>query len=448
MSTIIQQDLQAFGMAPVVVVLPEPAAGSTAAARASELSRYFVSSELGQESAILLEANARPVDAEQPMSGRGPREVEAALRAAREFRGRPAVRRTAVPEVEPPPLLRYYPHLGVAFGTVTREGLAALRQDEQVGDVVGAPQISLIRPTRVRAVPLRARATWGIRRLGIPALWERGLTGEGVLVGHLDTGVDGSHPALRAALHSFAEFDAFGRQIVPAESPHDTGDHGTHTAATIAGRPDGNRHVGVAPGAMLASAIVIEGGQVVPRVLGGMDWAVGQGVKILNMSLGLRGWMEDFRPLTRRLRECGVLPVFAVGNEGPGTSRSPGNYTEALSVGGMDESSFIYEDSSSQRFARPDDPIVPDLVAPGVNVISARPGGGYHSMDGTSMATPHLAGLAALLLEANPDATVGELEQAILNSAKLEPGWSPDRAGRGIPDAQAALAAVVGDQNQ
>ena len=199
---------------------------------------------------------------------------------------------------------------------------------------------------------------------------------------------------------------------------------------------------------MLASAIVIEGGQVVPRVLGGMDWAVGQGVKILNMSLGLRGWMEDFRPLTRRLRECGVLPVFAVGNEGPGTSRSPGNYTEALSVGGMDESSFIYEDSSSQRFARPDDPIVPDLVAPGVNVISARPGGGYHSMDGTSMATPHLAGLAALLLEANPDATVGELEQAILNSAKLEPGWPPDRAGRGIPDAQAALAAVVGDQNQ
>ena len=445
MSTIIQQDLEAFGVASVVVVLPEPATVAAAAARASDLSRYFVSSELGQESAIVVDATARSIETGGPPSGRGSRDVEAALRAAREYRGRPAVRQAAVPEAEAPPLLRYYPNLGVAFGAVTRAGLAALRADGQVGDVVGAPQISLIRPTRVRAAPLRARATWGIRRLGVPLLWERGLTGRGVLVGHLDTGVDGSHPALRGALQAFAEFDAFGRELVPAASPHDTGDHGTHTAATIAGRPDGRRHVGVAPGAMLASAIVIEGGQVVPRVLGGMDWAVGQGVKILNMSLGLRGWMDDFRPLTQLLRDRGVLPVFAVGNEGPGTSRSPGNYAEALSIGGADESGFIYEGSSSQRFVRPEDPIVPDLVAPGVDIISARPGGGYHSMDGTSMATPHLAGLAALLLEAKPDATVDELERALIQSATLEPSWAPDRAGRGMPNAVAALASLTGD---
>jgi subtilisin family serine protease len=90
------------------------------------------------------------------------------------------------------------------------------------------------------------------------------------------------------------------------------------------------------------------------------------------------------------------------------------------------------------------DPVVPDLVGPGVRIISARPGGGFQSMDGTSMATPHIAGLAALLLEAKPTATVDELEQAILNSCKLRSGWTPDRAGRGLPDASRALALLTG----
>jgi len=442
-STNIQQDLRAIGVASVIVVLAKRPTALAPAAQASDLSRYFVSSELGQESAIVLEATAR-AGAVQPLPRSRGRDAEAMLRAAREFRGRPAVRQAPIPETEPPPLVRYYPHLGVALGTVTRAGLAALRKDEQVEDVLGAPQISLIRPTRASGVALRARATWGIRRLVVPTLWEQGLTGKGVLVGHLDTGLDGTHPALQTAIESFAEFDRFGRQVVPARSPHDTGEHGTHTAGTIAGRPHGNRHVGVAPGAGLASAIVIEGGQVVARVLGGMDWAVGQGVKILNMSLGLRGWMTDFLPLTKILRDRGILPVFAVGNEGPGTSRSPGNYADALSVGGMDGSDFVYVDSSSQRFARPVDPVVPDVVAPGVDVISARPGGGYQSMDGTSMATPHVSGLAALLLEAKPDAAVDELERAILASASLEPGWPPDRVGRGLPDARLALEILTG----
>ena len=110
----------------------------------------------------------------------------------------------------------------------------------------------------------------------------------------------------------------------------------------------------------------------------------------------------------RHARAQGILPLFAVGNEGPGTSRSPGNYVEALSVGATDRDDDVALFSSSQRFDRQSDLIVPDLVAPGVSVISARPGGGSQSMDGTSMATPHTAGLAALLLEAKPDATVDE----------------------------------------
>ena len=173
-----------------------------------------------------------------------------------------------------------------------------------------------------------------------------------MLVGHLDTGVDGKHPALKDAIGHYAEFDLLGAEITPTPAPRDSGEHGTHTAATIAGRPVQGRSVGMAPDAKLASAMVIEGGNAVARVLGGMDWAVGLGVNVISMSLGFRGWWEDFIPIVRILRRHQVLPVFAVGNEGPGTSRSPGNYPQPLSVGAMDKNHTVADFSSSQRFQR------------------------------------------------------------------------------------------------
>src|SRR5262249_40191810 len=119
--------------------------------------------------------------------------------------------------------------------------------------VIGAPALSLIRPERVAAAKLTTKVTWGIRALNVPKLWDQGLTGKGILVGHLDTGADGRHPALKTAIASFAEFDDLGRQVTPAPAPHDTGEHGTHTAATIAGREVAGKAVGVAKGADLAS---------------------------------------------------------------------------------------------------------------------------------------------------------------------------------------------------
>ena len=98
--------------------------------------------------------------------------------------------------------------------------------------------------------------------------------------------------------------------------------------------------------------------------------------------------------------------------------------------------------SSSQRFDRKADAIVPDLVAPGVSVTSAKPGGGYQSMDGSSMATPHVAGLAALLMEARPEKTAAEVEAAIFASCRLAEGMTEDRAHRGMPDAVRALEAL------
>jgi subtilisin family serine protease len=187
---------------------------------------------------------------------------------------------------------------------------------------------------------------------------------------------------------------------------------------------------------------VIEGGDVAARVLGGLDWCVSLGVRIVSLSLGIRGIGDEWQAITQVLRAKNILPVYAIGNEGPGTSRYPGNYPEALSVGAMSRDHRVADFSSSQRFLRQADPMVPDLVAPGVEIVSAKPGGGYQAMDGSSMATPHIAGLAALLLEARPKATAKEVEAAIFESCTLLPGMSSERAGRGVPDELRALASL------
>jgi len=420
----IVQQLNATGVAQVVVVMKQPVAPTRVGRRdaAARLAKHFVRSEHSTDAAI-----HRALMMSAGFGGAG------AARVARARRRVPA-----------PPRVRIYPNLGAMFGTVRPEGLHALRRDGAVAAVTGAPHFTLIKPhVAVDATP-HTDIGWGIEALGVAALWKAGLAGNGVVVAHLDTGADGRHPALRGAFASFAEFDPLGAEVKPAPAPHDTGEHGTHTAATVAGRGVRGFSMGVAPGAKLASAIVIEGGNVVARVLAGLDWALGRQAKVLTMSLGLPGWWDDFVPIIRILRARGLLPVIAVGNEGPGTSRSPGNYSEALSVGAVTKNLAVADFSSSQQFDRTADPIVPDLVAPGVDIISAVPGNRYKAMSGTSMATPHVAGLAALLFEAKPGATIDEVERAILASCVLSAGMTPERGGHGVPNAPRALAALMG----
>lgn len=372
---------------------------------------------------------------------------ESAARLAKHFTLPQAAQRVAIAASshmpKPRSAMRVYPNLGLMLGVVDSKGLAALRKSSDVKAVRAAPVLSLIRPVAKAALTgPPPKITWGLARLKIPNVWERGYTGKDVIVGHLDTGIDGSHPALQGAVRSYAEFN-FQGDLVPEAKARDSDEHGTHTAGTIAGRMVEGTHFGVAPGAVLASAMVIEGGDVVARVLGGMDWVIGEGARILSMSLGLRGYWPDFLELTQILRTQGVLPVFAIGNEGAGTSRSPGNYAEALAVGACAQNDTVADFSSSHKFVRPADSIVPDLVAPGVDILSCTPNGGYAQFDGSSMATPHVAGLAALLLEAKPDATVSELEKAILASCKRPAGMALPRCNRGVPDAERALAVLV-----
>lgn len=285
---------------------------------------------------------------------------------------------------------------------------------------------------------------WGIDRLRVPALWQLGLSGKGVRVAHLDTGVSNNHASLSRAIAEFAEFDLDGNRLVADLAPYDSGEHGTHTAGTIAGRPANGQCIGVAPGAELASAVVIEGGKVTARLRSGILWAIQVKAKVISLSVGLPGWDDDLMPVVQLARENGLLVIAAVGDEGPDSSRSPANYENVLSVGACDEEDLVPWFSSSQSFNRYWNPIVPTVIAPGLNITSTSPGGGYQVMPGSSMAAAHIAGLSALLWEAAPNASPQDIESAIVGSSVLPKGVSVCRGNFGIPNAVVALKLLTG----
>lgn len=347
-----------------------------------------------------------------------------------------------------PGMPRHFPRLGIVVGHVTRDGLDALRAENRVQTVSPAPDYRMVMPADMQFAAIRPGVAWGVEALGADQL---GLTGRGVLVGHLDSGV-GRSDTLNGAVEHFAIVHRDG--TVTERTPFDGGWHGTHTAATIAGRavPDLPR-VGMAPEANLASAVVFdtdpEAPQPIERLLDGMQWALEKGVRVLNMSIGLVAEPDDpagFLDAILGLRANGVLPICAIGNDGPNHTISPGNYAKVLSVGAAKQDHEVWPPSSSDAFKRPEDPVVPDLVAPGDRISSAnpdsQPGPRLIVASGTSMATAHISGLAALLFEAKPSATVDEVEQAIFSSCEEVP--LPARTGRGFPNAQRARDLLLG----
>ncbi|MEA2329557.1 MAG: in [Thermoanaerobaculia bacterium] len=334
----------------------------------------------------------------------------------------------------------YYHNLQVLHGTVDREALRRLRAHKKVAVVAGSPLLSFIHPVAHGNGNHSAALAWGVKALEAPQLWEKGFDGSGIVVGHLDSGVAKEHNALGDdAVAAFTDTDDVGNLV--ASERRDPDGHGTHTAGIIAGRLNG---IGMAPKCRLASAIVGAGGHTMKRLLGGLSWAVDQNVRVVNMSLGVMGFSGELEPLMENVRALGILPVVAVGNEGVNTSRSPGNYANALSVGAVNRHLVMYERSSSQRFPREDDPLVPDLVAPGVAILSASLDGGFRPADGTSVAAPHIAGLAALLFQAKPDSTPEEVESAIFRSCRLPASLASERANRGFPNAVRALSILTG----
>jgi subtilisin family serine protease len=288
-------------------------------------------------------------------------------------------------------------------------------------------------------------------QIGAPQVWADGDTGQGVNVAVLDTGVDTAHPDLAGQIAATQSF-------IPGEDVEDHNGHGTHVASTIAGTgaASGGTERGVAPGAKLDIGKVLSnsGSGTDSEVLAGMQWAaVDEHAKIINMSLGDGTPSDGTDPLSQAVdqlsAQTGALFVIAAGNvSGSSTVSAPGAADAALTVGAVDSNDNL-ADFSSQGPRAGDGALKPEITAPGVNILAARSqyapeGQGYYqTLSGTSMATPHVAGSAALIAAEHPDLTGTQIKDLLTSTSQQTPAYNDFQAGSGRVDVAAADHASV-----
>ncbi|MEU1304394.1 S8 family peptidase [Streptomyces shenzhenensis] len=291
-----------------------------------------------------------------------------------------------------------------------------------------------------------------VPQIGAPALWQAGFDGKGVKVAVLDTGVDKTHPDLAGRVSLEKNFSSSPDAV-------DHFGHGTHVAATIGGSGSGNGAKGVAPGADLISGKVLDntGNGNLSDIIEGIEWATAEHADIVNMSLGTSVPDDGTGPLSvavdQATAEHGTLFVVAAGNSGQDAISSPASAKDALTVGALNRDGSLASFSSTGP-RRGDYGVKPEISAPGVGIVAARAAGTslgrpvdnlYTAMDGTSMASPHVAGAAALLKQAHPQWTWEQLKSALVGSA--QPGdYRVELGGSGRVDvarAQTELAYAI-----
>ncbi|RPF53386.1 S8 family peptidase [Aquisalibacillus elongatus] len=249
---------------------------------------------------------------------------------------------------------------------------------------------------------------WGIPHVQGTEAQDNGHTGEGVKVAVLDSGIDASHEDLNVA-DGYSSVD---------DSPFtDENGHGTHVAGTVAAQDNDVGVVGVAPDASLYAVKVLDedGSGSYSGIAEGIEWAVENDADVINMSLGGStdsSVLEEFVDLAY---EEGVLVVAAAGNDGNrggnnDTVGYPAKYDSAVAVAAVDQNNNRATFSSTGSAV--------ELSAPGVSVLSTVPGNDYDSYDGTSMASPHVAGVAAQVWAEKPDLSNVELRNLLQDTAQ------------------------------
>jgi len=272
-----------------------------------------------------------------------------------------------------------------------------------------------------------ATIPWNLTSIHADWLWEKGLTGSGIHLAVLDTGVDGNHKTLQNKVINFVYIDRDGT-VYKEPQAYDTDTHGTHVSGIVAGGSI-EKPLGVSPNSKLSVGVVIPGGSgSFSQILGGLEWVLDPDQnpdtpdtpRAVNLSLGAPGYMNIWSSILKRLLSKNILPVFSAGNDGDGISSTPGNSPLSFSVGALDQSDKIGTFSSGSDHINWEDSDVtlldytkPDVSAPGVNIISSIPENKYASMSGTSMAAPHLTGSIGLLAEAFPDISAYDLRSFI-----------------------------------
>ncbi|MFA6433651.1 MAG: S8 family peptidase [Elusimicrobiales bacterium] len=285
------------------------------------------------------------------------------------------------------------------------------------------------RPAPFATRPSETEIPWGVKRVNASAAWGT-LTGKGVKVCIIDTGVDGNHPDLAP------NYKGGYNAVVSTEPPTDEHGHGTHVAGTIAAALNDKGVVGVAPNAEIYGVKVLgkDGYGQDSWVAAGVEWAIMNHMNVTNMSLGDKEESVPLKQMMEKADQAGITQVVAAGNLmtfwGTCPVMYPAKYDVAIAISASDSSDKIASFSCRG-------PEV-DLIAPGARINSTKPGGGYQTMDGTSMACPHVAGLAALAVNAGAK-TPAEVRAALVKAASPLAGLRPEEEGAGLVNAAKLL---------
>ncbi|WP_339788658.1 S8 family serine peptidase, partial [Tissierella sp.] len=282
---------------------------------------------------------------------------------------------------------------------------------------------------------------WNVEKVKADQAWDLGYDGTGVVVANIDSGVDWTHPALKNKWRGYdpttGATSANGNWFDPvynAALPADSDDHGTHVMGTMVGQePDGSNKIGMAPGAKWIAARVFNtaGSTTDAILLSAAQWMLAPGGNpdnapdVVNNSWGGGAGIDDwYREAVRNWRAAEIFPAFAAGNQRlgepapwPGSISCPANYPESFAVAATDRNDIRAYFSKLGPSPYDESLIKPNISAPGVNVRSSIPNNGYGNNSGTSMATPAVAGVVALVLSANASLSVADVEEILQNTA-------------------------------
>lgn len=320
--------------------------------------------------------------------------------------------------------------MNAVFITMTPRQIEGLLEAHEVQSLMWARKPLRLKKVKASQAETQSNFTYGLKKIGVPVLRERMpmITGAGVRVAVIDTGIDANHPDLRGRLRLFKNFS-------PAvdDKPSDEFGHGTHVAGTIVGGNKSGIQIGVAPEAQLIVARIFDANGDSDRkmILKAMQWvadpdgnpATEDHAQIVNSSWGDDDPYDDRLPenepfcqIVQSWVQLNIIPVFSAGNSGPsaGTIGLPAGCPEAFSVGATEQNDRSPHFSSTGPAKWKNlDLVKPEVSAPGFHVKSAGKNGKWEDMSGTSMSSPHVSGAFALLIQAFPSATAEELKAAM-----------------------------------
>ncbi len=264
---------------------------------------------------------------------------------------------------------------------VKQAGVLRIDDDVVVEALVkeGSVKINRASPQPAQSLP------WGIDRIDAELVWPSGNTADPIKVGIIDTGISNTHPDLLANVKGGVN------TINPLRSWNDDNGHGSHVAGIVGAIDNTIGVIGIGPAIDLYAIKVLDrnGSGYLSDVIEGIQWAIANNIQVVNMSLGTASDIQSFHDAVSAAKTAGVVVVAAAGNSG-GSVIFPAAYPEAIAVSATDQNNVIASWSSRGSEV--------DLAAPGVSIYSTYKGTGYATLSGTSMAAPHVAGSAALVL--------------------------------------------------